>query len=50
MNARLLDHIRGIEELAEASGPLFQRLIDDGVISGLERALAEIDRDAQFYE
>ena len=50
VQARLHDHIRGIKELAGAGDPLFQRLIDDGVITRIERALDELSHDAQTYQ
>lgn len=50
VQARLRDHIRGIEQLAGTGDPLFQRLIDGGVIIRIERALDEISQDAQTYQ
>lgn len=50
VQARLHDHIRGTKELVGAGDPLFQRLIDDGVITRIERALDELSHDAQMYE
>jgi hypothetical protein len=50
VQARLHHHIRGIKELAGAGDPLFQRQIDDGVITRIERALDEISHDAQTYQ
>jgi hypothetical protein len=47
---RLHDHIRGLKELASGGDPLFQRLIDDGVITRIERALDELSHDAQTYK
>jgi len=43
VRARITDHARGLRELAAAGDPLFRRLVDDGVIDGLDRALAELD-------
>ena len=39
---RIRDHARGLRELAAAGDPLFRRLVDDGVIDGLDRAMAEL--------
>lgn len=50
VQARLVDHIEGIEELAGAGDPLFGRLLDDGVVANLERARAELAEDAPAYE
>jgi hypothetical protein len=50
VQARLHHHIRGIKELAGAGDSLFQRQIDDGVITRIERALDEISHDAQTYQ
>jgi hypothetical protein len=50
VQARLEDHIRGIEELARAGDPLFQRLIDDGVITRIERGLVELADDASGFD
>jgi hypothetical protein len=50
VRARLHDHIRGTKELAGAGDPLFQRLIDDGVITRIERALNELSHDAETYQ
>jgi hypothetical protein len=50
VQARLHDHIRGLKELAGAGDPLFQRLIDDGAITRIERALGELSHDARTYQ
>lgn len=50
LQARLHDHMRGIKELASAGDPLFQRLIDDGVIRNIDRALVELVEDSPKYE
>lgn len=48
--ARLENHIRGIEELARAGDPIFQRLIEDGVITRIERAIVELTDDARAFD
>jgi hypothetical protein len=50
LRARLVDHIRVIEELAHAGDAQFQRLINEGAVSGIERALRELKRDTRTYE
>ena len=50
VRARLHDHIRGIRELAGSGDLLFQRLIDDGVITRIERALDELGHDEKEFE
>lgn len=47
VTARITDHGRGLRELAAAGDPLFARLVDDGVIDQLDRALVELQQDAQ---
>jgi hypothetical protein len=49
VQVRISDHICGIRELADGGDALFQRLIDDGVVSSLERALAELNHDVRAY-
>lgn len=46
VRARIHEHARGLRELAAAGDPLFTRLVDDGVIDGLDRALAQLGQDA----
>jgi Phosphotransferase enzyme family len=50
VSARMVDHIRGIEKLACAGDLASQRLLDDGVITRIERAIAEFGKDAPTYE
>jgi hypothetical protein len=45
VQARLHDHIRGIQELARAGDPLFQSLIDDGAVTRIEQAQMELSHD-----
>jgi hypothetical protein len=47
--ARLQDHIRGIEALAATGEPLFEQLIDDGVVNSLERAIKELIDDLPTF-
>lgn len=47
---RITDHARGLRELAAAGDPLFARLVADGVIEGLDRALAQLREDAATFE
>jgi len=42
VQARIAAHAAGLRERAEAGDPLFRRLVDDGVIDGLDRALGEL--------
>ena len=46
VRARIVDHARGLRELAAAGDPLFTRLVEDGVIDGLDRALVQLREDA----
>jgi hypothetical protein len=50
VQARLEDHIRATEELARAGDPIFQHLIDDGVITRIERAIVELAHDAPEFD
>jgi hypothetical protein len=47
---RINDHARGLREVAGAGDPLFTRLVADGVIDGLDRALDQLQRDAATLE
>ena len=49
-HARVEDHARGLRALARAGDPLFTRLTRDGVIDGLDRALAQLRQDAPSFE
>ena len=49
VRARICDHARGLRELATAGDPLLRRLVDDGVIDGLDRAMAQLDHDAAAF-
>ncbi len=48
--ARIDDHARGVRELAATGDPLFTRLVQDGVIDGLDRAMAQLRQDAATFE
>jgi hypothetical protein len=50
VQARINDHARGLRDLAAAGDPLFTRLVADGVIDGLDRALDELQKDAATLE
>ena len=50
VQARITDHAEGLRELADAGDPLFIRLVDDGVIDGLDRALAELETDGPTFD
>ncbi|MDX6335537.1 MAG: hypothetical protein QOG05_2877 [Streptosporangiaceae bacterium] len=47
---RIGDHASSIGELATAGDPLFTRLVRDGVIAGLDRAVAELAESAATFE
>ena len=47
---RVRDHASGLRDLAAAGDPLFIRLVDDGVIDGLDLALAQLDEEAAMFE
>ena len=49
VRSRIDDHARGLRELAAAGDPLFARLVRDGAIDGLDRAMAELARDAATF-
>lgn len=49
VQARIVAHAEGLRELAAAGDPLFTRLVASGVIDGLDRALAELRRDASLF-
>lgn len=42
---RVTAHADGIRSLATAGDPALRRLLDDGVVDDLERALDELERD-----
>jgi hypothetical protein len=46
VRSRIGDHARSLRELAAAGDPLFTRLVRDGVIDGLDRAMTELDECA----
>ena len=50
VSARIEEHARGLRGLAAAGDPLFARLVDDGVIDTLDRALAQLREDAATFE
>jgi hypothetical protein len=47
---RIHDHARTLRELAAAGDPLFARLVSDGVIDGLDRAMTELAESAATFE
>jgi Phosphotransferase enzyme family len=47
---RIKAHARDVRGLAAAGDPLFARLIQEGVIEGLDRALTELEADRQALE
>lgn len=47
VQTRISDHAAGIRELAAAGDPLFTRLVDLGVIDGLDRALQQLEDDVE---
>lgn len=50
VRARVDSHGRELRGLAAAGDPLFARLVDDGVIDNLDRALVELAQDAAFFK
>ena len=46
---RIHTHARGLRELAAAGDPLFTRLVNDGVIDGLDRAMAQLSQDGATF-
>jgi hypothetical protein len=48
VRARVHDHIRDVRELASSGDPALIRLVADGVLDRLSRALAELDADADL--
>jgi aminoglycoside phosphotransferase (APT) family kinase protein len=50
VQARIAAHAAGLREGAEAGDPLFGRLVDDGVIDGLDRALDELAQDRPDFD
>jgi Phosphotransferase enzyme family len=42
IRSRMSEHARSLRELAAAGDPLFTRLVREGVIDGLDRAMAEL--------
>lgn len=50
VRSRIGEHASGLRELAAAGDPLFARLVRDGVIDGLDRALAELAENAADFE
>jgi len=47
VRARIVDHARSLRKLAAAGDPLFTRLVDDGVIDGLDRAWSSFEKTSQ---
>ncbi len=50
VRSRIGDHARSLRELAAAGDPLFTRLVQDGVINGLDRAMTELAASAATFE
>jgi Ser/Thr protein kinase RdoA (MazF antagonist) len=50
VRSRIGDHASSLRELAAAGDPLFTRLVQDGVIDGLDRAMAELAENAATFE
>ena len=50
VQARLVAHMQGLRGLAEAGDPLFQRLINSGVLSALEEAKRQLGQDRSELE
>ena len=46
---RIQDHARSLRELAAAGDPLFARLMRNGVIDGLDRAMTELAENAAAF-
>jgi hypothetical protein len=46
---RIVEHATGLQELADAGDPLFARIVSNGVIDNLHRALAELADDAPRF-
>jgi thiamine kinase-like enzyme len=45
VRARIQDHSRGVRQSAAAGDPFFARLIKDGVLDALDRALDQLEHD-----
>lgn len=43
VQSRINEHARSLRKLAAGGDPLFSRLVHDGVIDGLDRAMAELN-------
>jgi hypothetical protein len=46
---RVTDHADGLRRLAVEGDPLFRRLVDDGVLDSLDRALAQLEADRPAF-
>jgi hypothetical protein len=46
---RVTDHADGLRRLAADGDPLFRRLVDDGVLDSLDRALAQLEQDRPAF-
>jgi len=49
VSVRISDHIEGLRALATAGDPVFTRLVADGAIDGLDRALSQLREDASDF-
>jgi Phosphotransferase enzyme family len=49
VRARIEAHAQDVRTLAADGDPLFSRLIESGVIEGLDRAISELDRDRELW-
>jgi hypothetical protein len=50
VHARIEDHAQGVRELAATGDPVFIRLLDNGVVDSLDRALVELDHDTALFQ
>jgi hypothetical protein len=50
VRSRINDHARSLRDLAAAGDPLFTRLVNGGIIDGLDRALAQLAESAANFE
>jgi hypothetical protein len=45
VNARITAHMQDVRDPANAGNPLFERLVDSGVLDALTRAMLELDQE-----
>lgn len=50
VRTRVTEHAADVRKLATAGDPLFNRLVELGVIDGLDRALAQLEEDSTDFE